>query len=120
MTRGIVAALVASAVLLANTGPHLVIRIDKYQVMSGTELTVTCVIPRDANNRALVAAVDPVGVSLKQIDGDVPQQTYQFTFKRIPCDAYQARCRLRTLGRVTDAEVTQRFQMAGCESSADE
>lgn len=114
--RFVIALLVLSAVLFAAP-EHLAIRVDKYVVMSGTELAVTCVIPRDENNRSLVAAVDPVGVSLKEIHGAEPQQTYRFVFRRIPCDAFQARCRLRTLGRVTDAEVTQKIQMAGCESS---
>lgn len=116
MTRGIVAALVTSAVLLANT-EHLAIRVDKYVVMSGTELAVTCIIPRDEHNRSLVAAVDPIVLSMKQIDGDTPQQTYRFPFKKITCEATQARCRLHSNDGRADREVVQRIQMAGCESS---
>lgn len=72
------------------------IQVDKTVLYAGQDITVTCIVPRHADNRKVEALLLPDYTSSeKQLNGDSQDLIYnRFTFKRVPLGVTSAGCQL--------------------------
>lgn len=72
------------------------IRVDKTVFYAGQDITITCVVPRHADNRKVEALLLPeFSSSEHQLNGDAQDAiTHRFLFKRVPADVTSAACQL--------------------------
>lgn len=101
--------------LLAMTGaPRLTMRVSPAVVMANGSVAITCLVPRDAANRSLEAAVIPYSSSVRDLDGANAPYSHRFEFAHIPCWAMAAGCRLLRQG-YPDQTVQQTLLVVGCD-----
>ena len=83
--------------LLVKPPARISIHVDKTVMYAGSDIVVTCVVPRHPDNRTLdVFLVPDIARSERQLNGDdeTTLVTNRFEFKRIPADVQGAVCRL--------------------------
>lgn len=102
-------------VLLAATSAEPVtIKTSPQSFFAGATITVTCTVPRHADNRGIDAVVTGYTSSHRDINGEDAPVTYRFEFKHVPCDAVEAVCALAdNHQRVAIAKMP--LNVAGCE-----
>ena len=109
--------LLLNLILLAEH--HVAIKISPLTMMVGNKLTITCIVDRRPENRALsVWLVDgdiPVDVSVWPLDGANAAKTN--IFEKMPsCDTVSAICAIVTNTGETE-QATARVNVHGCDSN---
>lgn len=94
--RFILSALLFVALLFAKPAKAVDIRVNKTVLFAGSDIIITCVVPRHEDNRKIEALLLPDYTSSEhQLDGsDRDAITHNFPFKRVPVDVTSAACQL--------------------------
>lgn len=78
--------------LLAADTKAVSIHLSSNVMFAGSDLVVTCTVPRHEKNRTIEAALLPYSVSSRQLNGADAPITHRFTFLHVPEDVTEARC----------------------------
>jgi len=106
--------IILSALLLMLAVNRVSIKVDHTAFFAGADIVVTCTVPRHPDNRKVAAVLVGFTSSEHQLDGEASPITHRFPFKKVSCDAVEARCVLLDKFGGT-AIMNQQLQIAGCE-----
>ena len=100
--------------LLASSEARVSVKVSPQTFYAGATVTVTCTVPRHADNRKVTAIVDGYTLSERQLDGEQAPKMIRFEFKKVPCDAVGVSCVLEDIYHSAH-KASAPIQIAGCE-----
>lgn len=106
--------IVLSALLLMLAVNRASVKVSTTVPFAGSDITVTCTVPRHPDNRKVAAVLVGYTSSERQLDGEESPITHRFEFKKLPCDTVEARCVL--LDKFGGTAIQhQPLEIQGCE-----
>lgn len=120
LLNSLILSALAIAVVLWGEVP-VSIRVSATTFFANSDLVVTCKVPRQEDNRLLVALIAMEGdleytSSQHELDGDRAMITHRFEFKQIPCGTTAAACILTDKYQRSFPPAVQRLNIAGCDA----
>lgn len=106
--------IILSALLMMLAVNRVSIKVSKTVLFAGTDLTVTCTVPRHPDNRKVAAVLVGYTSDQRDLNGEEAPVTHRFEFKKVSCDTIEARCVLVDKFGGTAVQ-NQSLQIEGCE-----